>query len=107
MLLVMLVGPKPFILDDEGSLTLRFQPALLGDYFDEAGTLTFRFLGHCDVIYHNPRRRSTFSADAQITKIILKLSNRSDLTLEGDQIPAPYSEMIRDGRITMLDIFIS
>lgn len=107
MLLLMLVGPSPFYLDNQDNLILKFQPVLPGDFFDEKGALTFRFLGHCDIIYKNPGRRDTFSAGTQIRTITLQLPNGSDLILEGDHIPAPYSEMIRDGRITKLELFIS
>ena len=52
---LMMAGPQPFRMQ-AGQLYLRFQPALPGWLFDQAGRLSFTFLGQCEVTYHNPQR---------------------------------------------------
>ncbi|QRN84022.1 cellobiose phosphorylase [Chloroflexota bacterium] len=106
MMLLFLVGPNPFIVDEQKDLILAFKPALPGDFFDEEGTLSFKFLGQCDVTYINPKRKDTYSSETQIEKIILYLPGGFKFALDDGVIPAPYSKMVRDGEINKIKVFI-
>ena len=82
MLLFMTAGQKPFSVNAQGALQLRFAPALAGWLFTEQpstarvcrdgdwvetefprNTFTFMFLGEILVTYHNANRRNTFGTD--------------------------------------------
>ncbi|MBG0770575.1 MAG: hypothetical protein H0S82_02650 [Anaerolineaceae bacterium] len=107
MLIYLLVGPNPFALDDQGRLILKFHPILPGDFFDEEGALSFKFLGQCDITIHNPERVATYSPGKKINRIVLYLPDETEISLQGDTIPAPYAGMTREGRIMKIELFIS
>ncbi len=94
---LMMVGSHPFFLKD-GELSLRLKPALPAWLFDEANTLSFTFLGRCQVTYLNPSRADTYSESVQIQSIKLILEGE-EIELRSDVIGPPYAAMIRDGRV--------
>jgi hypothetical protein len=77
---------------------------LLGWLFSEDGTFSFRFLGACDVTYHNPAKEDTFRRTPKRFKLQPRLGE--PVILEGDTIPAPYASMVRDGQIQSIDVFL-
>jgi hypothetical protein len=101
---VMMMGRRPFHVKD-GQLHLAFKPALPGWLFTEEGTVTFRFLGQCTVIYHNPRCIDTFSGAARIEKIDLQTGAGQHIELTGDLIGPPYAAMARAGQIKQIDVY--
>jgi hypothetical protein len=101
---VMMMGRQPFRLKD-GQLHLAFKPVLPGWLFTEEGTVTFRFLGQCTVIYHNPRRIDTFAGAARIAKIDLQTEAGQHIELAGDQIGPEYAAMTRAGQIRQIDVY--
>ncbi|MGC9400725.1 MAG: cellobiose phosphorylase [Anaerolineae bacterium] len=100
---IMMVGPQPFRLRD-GRLYLVLEPALPGWLFREDGTLTFTFLGHCTITYHNPAWKDTFDPDMTISRVEIMLDGQR-IALEGPRIDAPYAERVRDGSITRMHVF--
>jgi hypothetical protein len=100
----MMAGKQPFRMGD-GGLELRLSPALPGWFFTEEGTVGFRFLGQCDVTYHNPRRLDTFADGVEPRRIILWPSESGSVEIEGNAIGSPYAEMIRNGEIDRVELF--
>jgi len=100
----MMAGKRPFRVRD-GTLELRLRPALPGWFFPDSGVVSFRFLGQCDVTYHNPRRLDTFAEGIEPRRIVLRPSGSEAIEIPGHTIGAPYARMIRDGDIGRVEVF--
>jgi hypothetical protein len=100
----MMAGKQPFLVRD-GALQLRLSPALPGWFFTDQGIVSFRFLGRCEVTYHNPRRLDTFAEGIGPHRIVLWPDGSDSVEIEGDTIGAPYAEMIRNGEINRVEVF--
>ncbi len=100
---VMMAGRRPFFLRD-GELCLRFQPTLPGWLFSMERTLTFTFLGHCAVTYHNLERLDT--PGLHVRKIILHLRAGQTVELAGEVIGAPYAALVRAGEIPAIQVVL-
>jgi hypothetical protein len=99
----MTAGPQPFRLRGD-ALVLELRPALPGWLFREDGTFSFRFLGACDVTYHNPAKGDIFRRTPKRFKLQPCLGE--PVILEGNAIPSPYAGMVRDGQIQSIDVFL-
>jgi len=102
MWVLMTAGKQPFRMED-GELVLRLQPALPGWMFDAEGRFTFRFLGSCKVILHNPSQQDTFGEGQDIKKIELCFGD-TNIRINGDKIGSPFAEKIRDGEINLIQL---
>ena len=101
---IMMAGQKPFsVIDDE--LQLRFRPAIPKWMFTTDGKLSFKFLGHTHVTFYNPEGKDTYSAGFETRRIRLLLEDDSEVKFESDFIPAPYAEMVRNGKVPYIEIF--
>lgn len=101
---IMMVGRNPFFIRD-GDLCLRFRPALPDWLFDQAGQISFSFLGRCKVTYNNPARENTYSDPVRIRSMQL-FWEHEQVEITGDVLGAPYAELVRDGKVERIDIFI-
>ncbi len=100
----MTAGPQPFRLRGD-ALELELHPALPGWLFKEDGTFSFRFLGTCDITYHNPAKQDTFAAGVSPKRFELHPRSGDPILLEGDVLPSPYAAMLREGEINSVDIY--
>jgi hypothetical protein len=100
----MMAGERPFLVSG-GELQLKLSPALPGWFFTDPGIVSFRFLGHCDVTYHNPRRLDTYADGIEPRRIVLWPSDSESVGVEGHTIGAPYAEMVRSGDIGRVEVF--
>jgi hypothetical protein len=101
---VMMAGERPFFVR-EGQLCLAFKPALPGWLFDGAGRVTFTFLGHCTVVYHNPARADTFRRGVKPYRITLEAADGSNVEIFGDVIAAPHAARVRGGELKAIHVF--
>ncbi len=102
---LMMAGQAPFFLGD-GGLCLALRPVLPGWLFAEDGTLSFTFLGKCQVTYHNPGREDTFGGKLCIREMKLQLADGSaDVT--GDTLAQPYASLVREGKVKRIDAFLA
>jgi hypothetical protein len=106
MWLLMNLGKKPFFLDRENRLNLKFSPGLAGWLFTKKEkTYSFILLGKISVKYHNPKRKDTFGTDAaKVRKIAFLDMDNKLIQIQSDTIPAPYAEQIRNCKILDIDI---
>ncbi len=105
--LLMNLGKKPFFLDKERKLNLRFQPMLAGWLFDKKGLYSFNFLSKIRLTYHNPKRKNTFGKNAaQIKKIIFSDNKGKTVDLSANTIPSPYAEQIRSRQVKQIDVYL-
>ena len=88
--------------EEDGTLSLRFQPKLPGDLFDENGEAAFRLMSVCRVTYHNPLRKDTWG-DAGVRPVSLTYTlDGQTITVPGDTLRG--AKALREGCITQIDI---
>lgn len=105
--LLMNIGRDPFFLNDNNELNLRFNPALAGWLFDKNGIYSFNFLGTIKVNYYNPKRKDTFGKSAvRVKKICFNDESGRPVELTKNSIPSPYALLIRERKITKIDIYL-
>ncbi len=102
----MMFGARPFCVRD-GHLYLTLRPVLPGWLFDQDGVIAFKFLGQCDVTYHNPQRQDTFGKGARPVKAMLRTKDGRMVELDGDVIGPPYGEMVRQGEIESIQVLLN
>ena len=99
-----MAGEQPFFVQDD-QLCLAFRPTLPGWLFDEADTVTFTFLGHTQVTYHNPGKADTFQGGGlEAHRIVLDTQQGRQIELSHGIIGAPYAEMVRAGEVDRIDV---
>ncbi len=99
-------GSQPFQTIGD-ALVLELRPALPGWLFREDGTFSFRFLGSCDITYHNPERKDTYAAGMRPKRIKMHTQSGEDILLDGGVVTPPYAAMVRDGGIERIDVFLT
>ncbi|MDD5617960.1 MAG: hypothetical protein PHG69_02600, partial [Candidatus Omnitrophica bacterium] len=121
--LLMNAGCNPFFLDDKGKLCLEFRPILHKDLFtknkikvsNDGGEIiidkncyAFNFLGDTLVIYHNPKRLNTYGKNAcKIKNIVLEDRKGKKYEISGKMISGDYSNSVRSGKFSRIDIYFS
>ncbi|MFA5088002.1 MAG: hypothetical protein WC552_03090, partial [Candidatus Omnitrophota bacterium] len=125
--LLMNIGRQPFSWDEKTGLSLTFRPILPGWLFTKKNTVIDFFNGHGQkesirlpkniyafmfrrstlVVYHNPRRRNTFSQErCRVKKIQLTYHNKSvPVSLQQATIASPYAEDIRSNKVKQIDVY--
>lgn len=102
MWLWMCIGKEPFFVNPEGKLNMRFKPILSNWLFTEEATFGFNLLRDIKVVYHNPEKKDTFGKDSvRPFKIMFE-----NISIDGDTVPAPYAEQIRQRKIKRIDIYL-
>jgi len=122
---LMVAGPSPFRLDAQGNLHLRLKPCLPDWLFTEvesfypfwdhgtgwvevkipANGFAFRFLGQALVIYHNPKRKSTYGPDAAtISSCTFTYRDGKKITEEGYDFSDHHAQAVRNGKVQRMDI---
>jgi hypothetical protein len=102
---IMMAGKNPFYCQD-GQLHLSLKPVLPGWFFTESGNVTFTFLGHTTVIYHNPEHLDTYKPGMEIHQIVLNLEDDRKITIQKDVIGSPYATMVREGQVKFIDVYL-
>lgn len=104
MWFLMMAGEKVFW-QDRGELSLSLMPILPGWLFGEDGKVTFRFLGKTLVTYVNPQKKNTYGeTGAKPVKYLIRADNGETAEICGPVIHAPYSEMIRNCKISDIEV---
>ena len=101
---IMMAGKQPFSIRD-GGLVLRLRPVLPGSLFSHDGNLTFRFLGCCDVTYHNPGMRDLKGDQSEPVQTVITLPDGTTFEISGGVITEPYAGMLRSGQIASLHAY--
>jgi hypothetical protein len=120
MWIFLVLGKKPFFLDEKNKLCLKFSPILKGEMFTtkekriefkdreviiEENCFAFKLFSSTLVVYHNPRRKDTFREDCQVEKIVVESAGQLT-TLDTGTIPAPLSQAVREAKIDRIDIYL-
>lgn len=112
------LGKKPFFMDKKG-LCLRFSPVLKKNFFtankkiiDFEGrkiilpknTFSFKLFSKTLVVYHNPKRKDTFSKGCRIRKITVSTKDKK-LSFPSGTIEPPLSLAVRDLKAERIDAY--
>jgi hypothetical protein len=82
---------------------LSLRPALPGWLFSDEGKVSFRFLGCCDITYHNEAHLNTH--ELAPSRIAFEIPVDGRVEIAGPYLLSPYAEMVRNGHIQALDIW--
>jgi hypothetical protein len=115
MWLVMNIGLKPFTLDDQNHLTLRFNPLLPSWLFTgkargkfPAGTYCFKLFVKTVVTYHNPRLKNTFGPNGvKARKIVLTYPDHKSVEISGGVLSESYALDVREGVVDRIDVYLN
>lgn len=104
MWVTMMAGQQIFRVQD-GELQLQLSPLLPGWMFDEAGKVSFRFLGGTEVTYHNPAKRNTYGDEAvTVQRQTLYQADGQQVVLDGPAIQGPLAEAVRNGQVVRIEV---
>ncbi len=102
---IMFMGQKPFFVNDNNELNLRFRPALPEMLFGEMKIVSFMFLGKVKVEIVNPTGEDTWKLGNIKSAILEDLDFiKTTLQLEDGVIPSPYAESIRSGKVASITL---
>ncbi|MCG2704705.1 MAG: cellobiose phosphorylase, partial [Candidatus Omnitrophica bacterium] len=114
MWLFMCAGKRPFKVDEKKEVFFELKPVLPAWLFTKEGnrfpkdSFSFSFLGGTLIVYHNPKRRDTFSKNGvKAASYILRKKNGEEVVLKGNVIPSPVALEIRDGLYERIDVALS
>ena len=81
------------------------QPTLPVWLFDDAGLLSFTFLGGVNVTYHNPDFVNTYDDGVMVSEVTITDLGGTTQAFESTMgaIPSPYAEDIRAGKYSAID----
>lgn len=103
---LMMMGKEVFTVNDAG-LTLKLQPILPEWLFEADGKVQFTFLGHTEVIYHNPSGKNTFGPGGATTVKYVLHANGESVEVDNAYLPESYAKDIRDGKIARMDVYLN
>jgi hypothetical protein len=104
--LLMNMGLKPFSLDEQGRLTLKFEPLLPSWLF--ARSYSFKLFAKTLVTYHNPRAKDTFGAQGvKAQKIVLSYPNRKSIEVAGSVLGEAHARDVREGLLEKIDVYFN
>ena len=117
--ILLCLGKNPFFMKGQ-SLCMRFSPILKKSFFTTkpktinfsgsnirlpANTFSFNLFSHTLVVYHNPKRKDTFSKSSKVEKIVVTTKGEKIACLS-NIIKAPLSLAIRRGQAQRIDIYL-
>ena len=102
MWVVMTEGLQPFRVV-EGELVLQLKPILASWLFHEDGTISFTFLGHTVVTYHNPHLLDTWKATLDYAVAVDDMGNR--FTADKGLFSASWAKKVRSLKVASIDVF--
>jgi hypothetical protein len=97
---LMMSGPAPFSVDNNGHLQLTFRPALPGSWFDENDEISFTFLGEIEVTYKNPERKDTWTVEATSAEVLKK--DGSGLNVNGEVLNSEIAQLVRSLQVSKI-----
>jgi hypothetical protein len=112
--ILMNVGDKPFFMNEEDELCLRFRPILPSWLFTKKAqdgfpknSYAFKFLGKTIVVYHNPKMKNTQGPNSARPRfIVLRYNDGRKIEIKRDIIPFPYSRDVRDRKVSKIDVYL-
>lgn len=123
---IMTTGQAPFFLNEEGELTLKFEPVLPGWLFlaEEktaeilidtkpvfmtfpANTFAFKLFGKTLIVYYNESRKNTFGAEGVKVQRAELLDSNAIVNINGCVISNSYAQKIRRGEYKQINLYLS
>ena len=95
MWLTMILGYKPFYVNENNELVFSLKPIINGEFFDKKGEFKTKLFSATDLVYVNKSKKSTYSANMNIKKIEILWNDGSKETIESDLIIGKSAEKIR------------
>ena len=125
---LMVAGEKPFFIDENGKLRLRFRPVLPSWLFTRKertcryhnndgevksvmiprNAFAFKFIGKVLVVYHNQACRNTFGKDAaKVVSYQMNYGDGKQQSVSGEVLDTLLALDVREGHIDRIDVVLS
>jgi hypothetical protein len=102
---IMFAGHNPYIINADGALCLQFLPVLPGWLFTEdTKTVSFTFMGHTTVTYHNPNRIDTWTSTPKSATLVTddgSVENAPNAVFVGDVVV----NLVRNQQVKTIDVY--
>jgi cellobiose phosphorylase len=95
MWLTMILGYKPFYVNENNELVFSLKPIINGEFFDKKGEFKTKLFSATDLVYMNKSKKSTYLSNMNIKKIEILWNDGSKETIEKDVIIGKSAEKIR------------
>jgi len=95
MWLTMILGYKPFYINEKNELVFNLKPIIKSDFFDKNGEFTAKLFSTTDLIYINKSKKSTYLPNMNISRIEILWNDNSKDVIEGDIVTGKKAEKIR------------
>ena len=95
MWLTMILGYKPFSVNEKDELIFSLKPIINGEFFDKKGEFKAKLFSATDLVYMNKSKKSTYLSNMNIKKIEILWNDGSKETIEKDVIIGKSAEKIR------------
>lgn len=119
MWILMSLGRNPFSLDNNGKVTMKFEPLLKkelfttktaycqirGDKFNlPANSFAFNLFSSVLVVYHNPLKKDGWKT--KVSKIVVEKKDGKKLTINASVIDEKLTKEIREKKIRRIDVYL-
>lgn len=102
---IMMMGPTPFTVNNNGNLQLQFLPILPSWLFTEEGTASFTFLGEVEVTYNNPSGKDSWLLTQKSATMHAKDGmGWTEETAEGGLFTKKQALRVREGQVKSITV---
>jgi len=119
--IVLCLGKKPFYIDKNKQLCLRFSPILKKELFTKfketidfggkkvtlaPNTFSFKLFSKTLVCYHNPKRKDTFAKGCRVEKVVIT-SNGQKTSYFSSTIKSSLTLGLREQKVERIDVYLT
>ena len=106
---IMMFGNEPFMLES-GELVFAPSPVipkyLIPESDDEGRTVSARFMGQTDIVYHLGERKDYIPGEYKITKMVVTDAEDKEKEITGQAMKADAAIALRSGAYKKVDIYL-
>ncbi len=95
MWLTMILGYKPFSVNEKNELVLSLSPIINGEFFDKKGEFKAKLFSTTDLVYINKSKKSTYLPNMNIKNIEILWNDNSKYVVDGNVVIGKNAEKIR------------
>lgn len=96
MWLTMVLGYKPFSIDENKNLVFSLKPLISSEFFDKKGMFETKLFSVTDLVYINKSKKSTYLPNVNITKIEIEWIDGKKDIINGRIVVGEKAERIRN-----------
>ena len=95
MWLTMILGYKPFYINDKKELVFSLKPIIKNEFFDKNGEFKTKLFSTTDLVYINKSKKSTYLPNMNIKRIEILWNDNSKEVIDSNIVTGQKAEKIR------------